>query len=232
MPFLLSFILFMTTGTFLHKENTKTYRVKRVPGELAVTGKGEDRAWKKAVELTDFICPWESEKPQFTSFKALHNKEWVYCLFNIQDDSIKIYVDKNDKREAVRSDRAEIFFRIDEKLSPYYCLEMDPMARVFDAKGEFYRKIDSQWTWPAGGLIVKADQRKDGYSVEIAIRKSSLIELGLLKNNRIEAGLFRADCTELNGKKATFRWISWVDPKTENPDFHTPSAFGALTLEE
>jgi hypothetical protein len=56
-----------------------------------------------------------------------------------------------------------------------------------------------------------------------------LKSLGLLflkKGDSIKAGLFRADY--FHGKKNQIeeRWISWINPKTENPDFHVPAAFG------
>jgi hypothetical protein len=228
----ISFIVLMTIGTAYSPEKTKTYDVKKINGPIVLTGKGESAAWKKANELTDFAYPWESGAPQATSFKALHNEEWLYCLFKVRDDSIRVYVDTNEKREAVRSDRVEIFFKKDDRMAPYYCLEIDPMARVFDCKGDFYRKLDTNWSWPANDLVVKTDIAGDIYTIEIAISKKSLASLELLANNTLQAGIFRADCIELTGKEAKFRWISWIIPQSETPDFHIPSAFGTLKLND
>jgi hypothetical protein len=47
----------------------------------------------------------------------------------------------------------------------------------------------------------------------------------------MNAGLYRGECVKLEGDKATLRWISWVDPKTANPDFHVASSFGKFILE-
>jgi hypothetical protein len=221
----------MASGIFQpREEHNKVYQVKKITEEITITGKGDNALWEKADVLTDFTYPWETEKPPRTSFKALHSNEWLYCLYEVEDASIKIYVDTNEKREAVRSDRTEIFFKKDDRMSPYYCLEIDPLARVFDCKGEHYRKLDTNWSWPAGQLLVKANLRKDGYTIEIAISKSSLKDLELLNDKTLLAGLFRADCVELKGKEADFRWISWVKPVSETPDFHIASAFGKLML--
>ena len=91
--------------------DTKTYHVKKIQEtELSISGKGDSPLWNQADVLTDFTYPWESEKPPFTSFKALHNKGWLYCLYEVTDDNINVYVKTNDKSEVVHSDRVEIFF--------------------------------------------------------------------------------------------------------------------------
>lgn len=230
----LYYIILMSTGILHHStESSKTYAVKKIQGEeLVITGKGDSLMWKKATELTDFIYPWQTEKAPLTSFKALHSKDWLYCLYKVHDDNINIYVDKNVKSEVGASDRVEIFFKIDDRMSPYYGLEMDPHGRVMDYKAEFYRKYDNNWSWPADELIIKTEVRKDGYTVEIAISKKSLTELGLLKNKTLLAGLYRGNCIALKGAEANLKWISWVKPDSETPDFHIPSSFGKLTLED
>ena len=219
--------------TVMHADGQKTYTVENIQhDEVEVTGKGDNKLWRKANKLTEFEYPWDTKRSATTSFKALHNKTWLYCLFEVQDSDVKVYVVKNDKLEAINSDRVEIFFRKDDRLTPYYCLELDANGRVLDYEAEYHRKFNPAWSWPAGQLIVKATRTKDGYNVEVAIQKESLIKLGLLKGNRIEAGLFRADCYSLEGDKADMKWISWLKPTSETPDFHIPSSFGVLMLSE
>lgn len=216
-------------------EDTKIYHVRKTQGtSLAITGKGDNPEWKRAVELSDFIYPWENGNKKSTSmiFKALHSKEWFYCLYQVKDDDIKVFVSTNDKSEVARSERVEIFFRKDDRLSTYYGLELDPLARVLDYEAEYHRKFNSNWTWPAGKLIVKADRTKYGYTVEVAIDKASLKSLGLLSEKKIEAGIFRAECDDTDGSEDAMKWISWLKPDSETPDFHIPSSFGVLLLED
>jgi len=225
--------LLMTTALFDQpKDDIKTYPVKRIQDELQVTGKGDSPLWATAIELSDFIYPWENEKPPLTSFKALHNSDWLYCLFRVEDDNINLFVNKNAKSEVASSDRVEVFFKIDDLLSPYYGLEMDPLGRVMDYKAQYYRKFDSNWSWPTGEMVIKTDLRKDGYTVELAFSKKSLNALGLLKAKRLLAGLYRGNCIALSGDKATLKWISWVRPDSTTPDFHISSSFGILMLED
>lgn len=223
----------MATVTLV--EDTKTYHVKKIQGTtLAITGRGDSPEWKKAVELSDFLYPWEPGEKKSTSltFKAMHSKDWFYCLYEVKDSDIKIYVKSNDKSEVARSERVEIFFRKDDRLSTYYGLELDPLARVLDYEAEYHRKFNSNWTWPAGKLIVKSNRTKEGYTVEVAIEKASLKSLGLLSGKKIEAGIFRAECDDINGSEEAMKWISWLKPDSKTPDFHIPSSFGILLLEE
>lgn len=225
--------IIVTAGTltdFTQGENT--YLIKKVNGKLPLTGKGNDPAWYQAPPLTDFRYPWEDDAPPPTTFRALHNDDWVYFLFVVEDDDVNIRTATNQKTEVAASSRAEIFFRIDEKLTPYYCLEIDPLARVLDYEARYHRNFDTSWSWPKDQLVIKTEQRADGYSVEFAISKKSLQALKLLKDNALEAGLFRANCVFRENGEPDFKWISWLQPDAATPDFHIPSSFGILRLEE
>ncbi|THU37089.1 endoxylanase [Niastella caeni] len=212
--------------------SAQTYFVKRVPGnKMKITGKGDSPDWNKANQLTDFSFPWEVEKAPVTSFAALWDGDWLYCLYQVKDDSVITLVNKNDKLEVGACDRVEIFMTPDSTMTPYYCLEMDATGRVLDYRASYYRKMDYSWKWPNEQLIIKTSAIKDGYIVEVAISIQSLKELGLLRNNRILAGLFRAERNNLREGKAGLRWISWLKPNSAKPDFHIPSAFGVLVLE-
>ncbi len=215
----------------IQDSHTKTYRVKRIMNDFPIDGMGGYSGWEEAESLTDFSFPWENEVAPPLCFKALHSKDWLYGLFTVTDIKITVFVDKGDKREVMKSDRVELFMRRNEQLTPYYCLELDTLGRVLDYKAEYYRRFDMNWSWPTHQLKVKAKQSQRGYSVEVAISKKSLIELGLLSNQQIEAGLFRGKCLEIREGEANLRWISWMTPDSKSPDFHIPSSFGVFVLE-
>src|SRR5882762_4187411 len=219
MILLLYFTLLMTTAQFDQvNHDIKTYTVKRIQDELRITGKGDNTLWVDAIELSDFIYPWENEKPPRTSFKALHNKDWLYCLFHAEDGNINLFVDKNVKSEVGSSDRVEVFFKIDDNLSPYYGLEMDPLGRVMDYKAAYYRNFDSNWSWPAGELVIKTDLRSDGYTVEAAFSKKSLTSFPLPKGKLLLACFACGNCIGGKGKAASLKGISWMKSDTKAPD--------------
>ncbi len=133
--------------------------------------------------------------------------------------------------EVVDSDRVEIFFRSDDRLDPYYCLEMDPLGRVLDYRASFYRKFEYEWQWPGRNqLQIKSNYAHSGYIVEGSITMASLKELNLLNNNELQAGLFRGECLKVRDPESSFSWISWIKPESVRPDFHIPSSFGVIKL--
>jgi len=126
----------------------------------------------------------------------------------------------------------EIFFRVNSSLNPYYCLEMDPLGRILDYKAVYYRQFDYEWKWPGKNqIMVHAIRTDPGYCVEGWLTLDSLRKLSLLQKNTLQTGLFRGQCMGQIGEKRQFRWISWIHPDSEKPDFHIPSSFGIILLE-
>src|SRR5690242_15474075 len=93
------------------------YLIRRIPGDIEVTGDGSSPFWQSAESLTDFSYPWEKAMPKRTAFKAVHGERWVYFLFDVVDSATHVEVVANDKREVIDSSRVEIFFRKDERLT-------------------------------------------------------------------------------------------------------------------
>lgn len=214
----------------LPQQTSPVFHVKKIEQAIHVTGRGDDPGWAAADTLRDFSYPWENGQPHPTTFRALHNSDWLYCFFQVTDPSVYLSRSSNDKREVAASSRAEIFFKINDNLDPYYCLELDPAGRVFDYRSHYYRNFDTDWCWPKGHLLVKTNRGERGYTVEVAVSKASLRDLQLLQGNTIRAGLYRADCFPNGTKDPDFKWISWVKPDSDTPDFHIPSSFGILHL--
>lgn len=211
----------------------KTYKVNKIKNDcLNITGGEMHPVWEMANLNQDFNYPWEDNKVSSMIFRALYDEKNFYFRFDVEEENVLTFVDQNHKMEVVDSDRVEIFFRRDKELTPYYCLEMDAHARVLDYVANYYRKFDFEWQWPEDKLQVKASKSSKGYVFEGAIDLSSLKELGLLNNDTLEAGLYRGHCMALpaDEKEADLRWISWVKPDAEEPDFHIPSSFGKLIL--
>jgi len=226
-----SLLLILAACYALHA-SAQTYQVKKVPaGSIQVDGGGASQAWSQASLLSDFVYPWDSAAAPATSFAALWDGDWFYGLFRVQDDSVITLVKDNNKVEVGASDRVEIFLKKDDAMNPYYCLEMDADGRVLDYNAFYYRKMNYPWHWPDGQLIIKTSRIQKGYILEFAISIRSLKELGLLSDGRLQAGLFRAECVGFVNGRADLRWISWIRPRSDHPDFHIPSAFGTLILE-
>ena len=211
--------------------NKKSYKVNHLKNdELIITGKGLVQAWQKANIVTDFTSPWNSEKVRKIEFKALWDAEKLYFLFKVYDD--KVHIDTTDSSiESIgNSDRVELFFRTNEDMNPYYCLEIDPSIRLMDFMAYPGRKFDFNWSWPKEEIILKSDIQNDYFTVEGSITINSLKKLNLIKDNKIETGIFRAKFNKSENFRYKPTWITWVEPQSETPDFHIPSSFGILEL--
>lgn len=216
-------------------QKMKTYTVKKVEFNGEINKPLDDDLWEDAILLNDFSQPWRDEPMQETSFKALYTNKHLYLRYDVKDSNLVISDNYQKKRDIVRSDRVEIFLRRDDDLKKYYCLEVDPNGAVLDFSGTHYRTFDDDWKWPEGHLSTNGTIRNDGYRLDMTFSLESLNDLGLIKNGMLEAGIFRADTDVLpdeDNPDDDFKWITWVDPKTDEPDFHVPSAFGILQLSE
>lgn len=215
------------------KGPVKTYEVKKIDRPIELTGRGQDVLWDRATPLTDFSYPWREETPPGTNFKALWTDSHLFFLYRASDTEIITKERGLGERDPVDSDRVEIFFKADDNMNPYYALEMDALGRVLDTEGRYHRKIDFDWNWPTGELALMASRDNNGYFVEGSISFASLEQLGMYKGDgELKAGLYRGEyVTDDKGETIT-KWISWVMPDSETPDFHIPSSFGLLKLIE
>lgn len=209
----------------------KNYTVNRIEENiLQINGLGDNLLWEQATILTDFSSPWDHEKVEKIEFRALWDLQNIYFLYTVYDTNIHIDRKDDSVDSIAESDRVEIFFRTDAALNPYYCLEIDPTPRIMDFIAYPDKKFDYAWNWPANDISVKSHTKDDYFVVEIAISIQSLKYFHLIRNNIIEAGLFRAKYKKQQNNMFEPTWISWVDPDTETPNFHIASSFGTLTL--
>lgn len=187
--------------------------------------------WNKANYLTDFSSPWDKEPVKKIEFKAIHNSEKIFFQFKVFDDQTHIHPSKDINDSINNSDRVELFFRSDACLNPYYCLEIDPTARIMDFKAKPNKEFDFNWNWPSKEIEIKSSTHQNYFIVEIAISIKSLKDLKLIKNGQIETGIYRAKYNQQKNNSFQPIWITWVNPNTATPNFHTSSSFGILTLE-
>lgn len=213
------------------EKESNTYKVRLIEnGELKVTGKGESAAWGRSDVLTNFISPWDSEEPSKIEFRALWDGIYFFFCFTVFDT--KIHIDKTDDtaNSINNSDRVELFFRPDETLNPYYCLEIDAHARIMDFIAYPNKNFNFNWNWPKDDITVKSSKNASSFTVEGAISLDSLNKLNLIKGNKIETGVFRAKYNSKDNVNFEPVWITWIDPETETPNFHTASSFGVFHL--
>ncbi|TDE28456.1 MULTISPECIES: sugar-binding protein [Flavobacterium] len=215
------------------KQEVNTYEVNLIDkNQLNISGNGDDKLWDNAIILDDFISPWSTEDGSEIIFKALWDREKLFFNFTVFDTEIHIEKQDDSIESINNSDRVELFFRSDASLNPYYCLEIDPSPRVMDFMAHPNKDFDFNWNWPKNDLIVKSSINANSFTVEGSISIESLRSFNLIKNNTIEAGVFRAKYIKAQNECLEPNWITWVNPNTETPNFHIASSFGVFVLKE
>lgn len=227
------------------------YNVRRASSSgPTLNGRADDRRWSHARADTRFIFPWREHPAPATEFRALYDDAWLYFAFRAHDLDLVVMETLRDRVDVVFEDRVEMFFSTDDQMTRYYCLEMDPLGRVFDYAASFYRQLDLDWQWK--GLEVYGSILDDGYVVEGRVPLAGFKAMGmpLGPGGTVRCGLYRAEfshdrsgrtiapadrvpvCGRLPvGAPPVEEWISWVHPGTAQPDFHVPSSLGFLTLQ-
>lgn len=186
--------------------------------------------WEKANCLTDFCSPWKKDPISKIEFRAMWDLENFYFNFRVFDTDIFIDQKDNSFTTIGNSDRVELFFRTNESLNPYYCLEIDTDGRIMDFKAHPDKNFDFNWKWPKNHIEVQTSKDEISFTVEGRISIQSLKDLNLIQNNTIEAGVFRAKFSVVENLQYEPAWISWVNPNTETPNFHIASSFGKFVL--
>lgn len=233
--------------------SNQTYRVRYLPkAAIKVDGRADEAVWARAAVEKGFTFPWSKTPPPATEFRALCDEANLYFTFRIHDDDIVVLEKLRDEQDAVFEDRAELYFAPGDRMKDYYCMEVDSRGRAYDYRGAYYRQLDPSWNWK--GLETAASPLPAGYVVEGRIPLASFEAMGfprLRPGVKIRCGLFRAEFShDRSGKPVVQRasihnrgrriegpppiegWMAWVDPKTEEPDFHVPTSLGWLEVAE
>ncbi len=229
----------------------QTYQALWVPqANIVIDGRADEPVWSEAVTEKGFEFPWKQAQAPATEFRALCDEVNFYFAFRVRDDDIVALERLRDEQEAVFEDRVEMYFGLDDKMKDYFCLEVDSKGRVFDYRGSYYRQMEP--SWKCEGLETKAAALSHGYEVEGRIPIKTFIALGfpaLRPGVKIRCGLYRAEFSHdrsgraveqpqsihnlglrMEGPPPIEEWLSWVDPKTKEPDFHVPSSMGWMEI--
>jgi hypothetical protein len=195
-----------------------------VAKNIKVDGESED--WCVEPLIGPLIECWKHLTDD-TKLYLAHDFDWLYFAFDVVDIEITYNNDSEESSVNV-SDRVELFFAQDTKLEKmYYCIEIDPQGKVMDYSALHYRQFDYKWDLQAMKIATRIDN--DQYFVEGAISLDQIRKLGLLSSDgKLIMGFYRGDFA--SSEDTNPNWWSWIDPKTNDPDFHVCTSFGSLYL--
>lgn len=218
-----------------NQANTPHYDVVKRDAKAEIDAALNDEVWADVPSISGgFHFPWDTKEAPLTVFKGYHDGTDFYFCFEVTDSEVVTEEEwKDDESTVDNEDRVELFFAggsVDKPtpdgMEKYYGIEVDPKGRVHDYSIEYYRHFDG--TWNLEGLETKGVTTDTGYIVEGKVPLKSLEDLNLIRDNVMRTGVYRAEFSKENSgdEELIMEWISWVDPKTEAPDFHVDSSFG------
>ncbi len=236
---------------FPRRLSRETYRAGYLPeANIRIDGRADEAPWSKAAVEKGFTFPWKNAPAPATEFRAVCDAGNLYFTFRIEDADIVVLDTLRDEEDAVFEDRGELYFSRDDRMTDYYCIEVDSKGRAFDYRGAYYRKLDPGYNM--AGVETAASPIDQGYQIEGRLPLAGFDALGfprLKPGGKIRFGIYRAEFShdrsgkpvvqresihnrgrQLDGPPPIEAWMSWIDPKTEEPDFHVPTSLGWLEI--
>lgn len=232
----LLFLLLASCATNNSKA-TNEYTVASKDTVIVVDGTLDESIWLEITPIDKGLhFPWETTPAPMTVFKAFHDKEYFYFSFETEDTNVVIAETITKEIDIAREDRVELFFAqapIDKPLADgsfpnYFALEMDYKGRTLSIKADSQKNRDHEWNMNT--LETLGSRTEKGYILEGRIALAELQELGVINDNKMQTGVYRAEFSTVNGEEI-MQWITWIDPKTEKPNFHINSSFGTFIIE-
>jgi hypothetical protein len=225
-------ITLVMTGCAHRQPPAVTSAVLKVPfleSPIVVDGNLDERCYRERPQVRSFAIAGEpSRRPAATSAWLFWSEERLVFTFDCDDSTPVNAPPSQNENDVDPQDRVELFLWSGREADRYFCIEIASAGAVHDYAARFYRQFDNAWS--PRGMEYAVKQRHGGYCVEAALSRAAMEAMGfkLRAGMHIRAGLFRADF--VTGKPESPDWITWVDAKTPQPDFHVAGAFGTLLL--
>ena len=166
--------------------------------------------------------------PQATRAWLAWSADALCFAFDVRDAALVTKPASANERDVDPQDRVEIFLWSGRERDGYHCIEVSASGAVHDYAARFYRRFNDAWS-PVG-LRTAVRRTPRGYAVEGVIPRAAMEAMGfhLRPGETLRCGLFRADFRP--GAPDAPAWITWVDARTPEPDFHVAAAFGEIIL--
>lgn len=211
-------------------QTTSSLDIPMCSGPFLIDGALDEACYSAAEPLNSFVVAGQSAKPApATKAWVFWNAEQFVFAFECEDATFVAKEPSENENDVDPQDRIELFLWSGNPEDTYYCLEIAPLGAVHDYAARFYRQFDNAWE-PAGWQCATAITGA-GYRVEAATSREAMAKCGFMLEPGLcfRAGLFRADFPSWEAG-AVPDWITWVDARTPQPDFHVAGSFGTFEL--
>jgi alpha-galactosidase len=201
----------------------------RVAGEIALEAGNPATEWKSASPVT-FCADWQGKNPdpaRETQVRALWTAKTLYLRYECRYRTIQVFDDSaaNGRKDHLWDrDVAEAFLQPDPSRERFYKeFEVSPngMWIDLDVGPGILEDLRSGLT-----RSVAVDEKHQRWTAELAIPLSSLT------SNFDPKAVWRVNFFRVEGAAEPRFYSAWQPTKTDQPNFHVPSAFGKMRFVE
>ena len=208
--------------------------------EIRVDGKLDEACYQTPPQVETFaIAGQPNRQPPKTKAWLFWQRDRLIFAFDCEEADIVAAPPSSNKHDVNHQDRVELYLWSGRAEDTYYCIEIAAAGALHDYAARFHRRFDDDWSLV--GLKFAAARTAQGYRVEGTIPQAALAKMGfrLEPGDPWRLGLFRAAFASSDaavvappavGPAVEPTWITWVDAKGPQPDFHVPESFGICTL--
>lgn len=198
---------------------------------LAIDGRGDDAAWKRARPTrfqTDFSG---ASRGTWTEARFLWSTDALYVLWSLEEAGLHVDTARSttvERPKLYEEDCTELFLAPSAATpARYFELEVGPYGHFFDiaidhTPGSAHRE-DTGWSANAT-IATTRDAAAHTATIELKITAPQITR-ALEPGASLPMGLFR-----MEGTSPDRQYLAWSPPRTKKPDFHRPDAFGRLVL--
>jgi len=175
-------------------------------------------------EIQGLYASWDSLENN-TTMSCRCDGDYFRFKYVAQDTTPTFAEEYVDEMSSLYEDRVEIFFCPDRLMKCYYGAEMDPLGRILDYEGKFYRNFDFDWDFKT--MKISGKWLENGYEVSGEVSLSELRELGVPTDGTpFYMGVFQADYH----RDSTVNWYSRVKTDDVEADFHKPDVLFCVKI--
>ena len=178
--------------------------------------------------VTNFVIAGQpNHRAASTKAWLFWNRDHLIFAFDCEDADFIASPPSSSEHDVDGQDRVEAFLWSGRDQDTYYCIEIGARGALHDYSAHFYRRFDDNWSLT--GLEYAVARTAKGYRVEGTISRAAMKQMGFRLEPGVSwrLGLFRADFTGTNPDP---NWITWIDAKGPQADFHVAKSFGRCTL--
>lgn len=213
--------------------------VRKIAGISPDDRAAVEQAFAEIIPRHIACCNWPGEFPYApeVSFRMFHTGDWLLLRFDVAENYTAALVTE-DNGQVWTDSCVEFFIAPDEGL--YYNFETTCIGRMLLAG----RKSRTEDVQPAPAEVLAGVKRfttlpfgepfdeREGdnrWSLTLAIPPQALFRHALTNWSGFEARMNLYKCGD---KLSHPHFLSWRPIRTENPDFHRPEFFEAVTFEK